>query len=194
MALSAADYRGLLLNLLPKGPAWPTEPSDFTYKLADGLAQELARIDARADALLDEADPRSTLELLADWERVCGLPSPCLAGVEQTLAGRRAALVAHLTGAGGQTPAYYIGVAAAAGFAIIITEFRPWTFDRPFDVPMCGTIWAHAWQVNAPAETVTFWDFDHPFTDPFASWGNELLECLIKQLKPAHTTVLFAYT
>jgi uncharacterized protein YmfQ (DUF2313 family) len=31
-------------------------------------------------------------------------------------------------------------------------------------------------------------------SDPLAAWGNTLLECVMRRLKPAHTTLLFSYT
>ena len=73
-----ADYLNQLLQLQPPGEALPTDPDSTWVKLLDGLAQELERVDSRAAALIRESDPRQALELLADWERVCGLPGDCL--------------------------------------------------------------------------------------------------------------------
>jgi|GEM_PF-2742733 len=78
MGLTADDYLALCQNLLPSGPAWPRESDAFVTRLLDAWAQELARIDARVDALIEEADPRTTSELLDDWEREYGLPDECL--------------------------------------------------------------------------------------------------------------------
>lgn len=77
MVLSAEAYLAQLQALLPPGSAWPRAANATLTKLLGALAEELARLDARALALIDEADGRSTLELLSDWERVCGLPDPC---------------------------------------------------------------------------------------------------------------------
>jgi uncharacterized protein YmfQ (DUF2313 family) len=87
MGLTADDYRALCQNLLPSGPAWSREPDAFTTRLLDAWAQELARIDARVDALIEEADPRTTTELLPDWERNYGLPDECLTRTTTLLPG-----------------------------------------------------------------------------------------------------------
>lgn len=195
MALTGTDYLQQLQALLPQGPAWPREASPLT-RLLTGLAQELGRVDGRAMTLLEEADPRTTAELFADWERVGGLPDACAQafGGDQTRAQRRAALVGKLTTLGGQSAAYYVGLAAALGYAITVEDFRPHTVRDPVNHPLYGSAWAFAWQVNTALNTVTKHTVRGPVSDPLASWGTALLECVIQRLKPAHTTVLFSYT
>lgn len=194
MGMSRAEYLSQLQALLPQGPAWPREPDALLTRLLDGFAEEFARVDARADQLIDEADPRTTYELLADWERVAGLPGECVASLAQTVEQRRAALVAKLVERGGQSRAYFIALAAKLGYTVTITEFDEWTFDSDVDAPLTGTDWRFAFQVNAPLNTVGEWTFDSDVDAPFAWWGNELLECAINNDKPAHTVALFAYT
>jgi uncharacterized protein YmfQ (DUF2313 family) len=75
--VNAADYRQQLAALLPTGPALPREPGSVLMRLLEPPAAELARIELRAIALLDEADPRVTAEMLVDWERAFGLPDDC---------------------------------------------------------------------------------------------------------------------
>ena len=59
--LAATDYQTLLQQLLPYGPAWTDDPDAGITRLFTGLAQELARLDTRAWQLIEEADPRTTL-------------------------------------------------------------------------------------------------------------------------------------
>ncbi len=194
MAMPAESYRDQLQALLPPGRAWPRAPESTLGRLLLAFAEALARLDARVDALLDEADPRTTLELLPDWERVAGLPDAC-AGPPETLQGRRAALVARLTAQGGQTPAFYVALAAALGFEVTITEFRPFRAGQSSaGEPVLDEDWAYAWQVNAPATTVT--EFRAGLSgagEPLRVWGNQPLECAIARAAPVHTTVIFAY-
>lgn len=96
----ARDYVADLEALLPTGGAWPRGEDTVYHQLNAGLAAEFARIDQRAADLLEEMDPRTTTELLPDWERVAGLPDPCTAA-PTTLEGRRAALTARLISRGG---------------------------------------------------------------------------------------------
>lgn len=196
MVVTATDYLRQLQALLPLGAAWPRDDDATITKLLTALADELARVDGRSLQLLEEADPRTTAELFFDWERVAGLPDTCAIafGGDQTMAQRRAALVGRLTTLGGQSPAYFIGLAAVLGYAITITEFHAHTVNDEVEYPLYGTAWNFAWQVNAALNTVTDITVAGTVEDPIAAWGNALLECVIKRLKPAHTTVLFSYT
>lgn len=195
MAMTADDYLLQLQALLPQGPAWPREDSPVT-RLLNGLAQELARVDGRVVTLLEEADPRTTAELFTDWERVAGLPDACAIafGGDQTTAQRRAALLGRLTSLGGQSAAYYVGMAAALGYAVTVEDFTEHTVDDDVEHPLFGAAWAFAWQVNGVLNEVTEITVDDSVDDPLAAWGSALLECVIQRLKPAHTTVLFSYT
>lgn len=196
MGMTATDYLRQLQVLLPPGPAWPRSDDALLTRLLAALAAELARVDGRAQRLVEEADPRTVAELFVDWERVAGLPDACAQafGGEQTLAQRRAALVGRLTTLGGQSPAYFIGLAAALGYAITITEFRVHTVNDDVEYPLIDESWTFAWQVNAALSTLTEITVESTVEDPIAAWGNSLLECVINRLKPAHTTVLFSYT
>lgn len=195
MALTDTDYLQQLQALLPAGPAWPREDSPLT-RLLTGLAQELARVDGRAQILVAEADPRTTAELFADWERVTGLPDECAIafGGDQTVAQRRSALLGRLTTLGGQSAAYFVGLAAALGHAISIEDYTEHTVVDDVDHPLFGAAWTFAWQVNTALNAVTEITVDDTVADPLASWGSALLECVIARLAPAHTNVYFSYT
>lgn len=190
------DYLHAMQGLLPYGPAWPLDADAQITRLYAGLAVELARIDDRADKLMDEADPRTAYEMLTDWERVAALPDSCilLSGIDLNVAQRQAALTAKIAAQGGASIAYFSALAARLGFTITISEFREWTFDSDDDSLLYGADWSYAWQVNAPLNTVGEWTFDSDDDTPFAWWGNQLLECALSRYKPAHSTVLFSYT
>lgn len=192
--MTGADYLQHLQALLPQGPAWPRDPEAVLTLLLDAWAQEFARIDARSEQLIAETDPRTTAELLYDWERVAGLPSACMAGIAQTTAERRGALHAKLTRLGGQSRQFFIDLAAALGYTVTISEFRPYTVTSAVNMPLNSELWRFVWQVNAPLNTIRSFDMRSAVNDPLRSWGNQLLECVISQLKPAHTKVLFAYS
>ena len=183
-----ADYAAHLLALRPAGPAWAPE-DDHLF----AAAEECARAHNRAVALVDESDPRLTTELLADWERVAGLPDACT-GPLATLQERRAALVARLTSIGGQSRAYFIALAAALGYTVTITEYRPYHVNSHVNDPLNSELWTFVWQVNAAINTVRRFVVTSGVNEPLATWGNQLLECVIRRLAPAHTKVLFAYS
>ena len=191
--MDSEAYLRQLQALLPLGAAWPRDDSATLTQMLWALAAEFARVDGRATDLINEADPRSTLELLPDWERAYGLPATCMAGIAQTLQQRRNALVAQITGIGGQSRQYFIGLALSAGFTITITEFSSFTVGSGVNDPIYDNSWRYYWQVNAPSSTVEQFSVASTVGEGLQTWGNQLLECLIGRLKPAHTRVLFAY-
>lgn len=192
---TAADYLEQLKTLLPPGQAFPREAGTTLHSLLDGMSLELARVDGRGEALPAEANPSSTNEMLSDWERVVGLPDKCSGALEETLQGRRAALLAKLSSTGGQSKAYFIELAAALGYTVTIEEFRPFRagISRAGDALTNGP-WAFTWRIRAPANTIiSFRAGMSAAGERLRAWGNDTLECKINQLKPAHTLALFAY-
>lgn len=193
MALStatSADYERHLLSLRPRGPAWAAEDPHLA-----AVAAELARAHGRAVQLVDEADPRTTGELLPDWERVTGLPDDCLValGISQTTAQRIDSLVARLTTVGGQSGAYFVQLAASLGYAITVTEFDLHDVTDDVDAGLYAEPWQYVWEVSAVQDEVGVFSVADTADDPLAWWGNESLECVIRRLKPAHTHVIFTY-
>lgn len=190
---SADQYAQALTALLPPGDAWRASDQPLGDLLA-GLAQELARIDARALALLEEADPGNAVALLDEWEVVLGLPDPCLTE-PQTDSQRRAAARARYTLVGGQTAAFYIGLAAQLGYTMTVEDFATEADAIAAGISYTGDGWAYTWRCNVDAGTLikSFAVGQSSVGDALRSWGVEPLECLIKRFAPAHTVVLFAY-
>lgn len=178
MGIIADDYYNQLSDLLPIGPAFDLASNSILKTFLIAWSQEFARIDARANTLINESDPRTNIELLADYERVFGLPSDCLTGIYLNLQIRHANLVTQMTSVGNQTPSYYVNLAASAGYMITITDF----------------ISPYVWRVNSALNTVTWFTVASDVEDSLGSWQNTGLECLINRYKPAHTQALFAYT
>ena len=193
MRSTLEQYHRQLRALMPRGRAWPTEDGAALTRLLAGFSGGLSRNHNRAVDLIDEADPRTTVELLTDWERVCGLPDGCSAVGAGTLTERRNAVVAKITSQGGQSRQFFIGLASSLGYSVAIDEFNPFTCDSECEDPCCDEPWRHAWRVNAPEVTVREFTCDSPCEEPLASWGNRVLECAIGRLKPAHTHVMFGY-
>lgn len=187
-------YADQLWALLPQGLAWRRAPETVLDRLLQGTAGELARVDKRAEDMLREADPRSTNELLVDWERICGLPDPCV-GELRTVGERRAAVVQRLTQQIGQSPAFFVALALALGYSVTIEEFHPFLVDRSrVGEPLTDGPWIHTWKVHAPVHTIRDFVVETSRAgEPLRAWGNQLLECAMLRHRPAHTHVLFAY-
>lgn len=200
MMRSAIDYLGQLQALLPFGRAWPREPDSWLARLLGGLAEEFARIDGRALALLDEADPQTALELLPDWERVAGLPDPC-SPIPIITRERQTAVARKIAGIGGQTPAFFTDLAAKAGLEVAIDEFAPFAIGSVAGAQLFSDEWRHVFQVRALQPSAAgrngFQTFEFSIGstagERLRSWGASDIECLIGRAKPCHATVLFAY-
>lgn len=198
---NAADYQSQLRQLLPQGAAWAAPGDSNLVQLLGALAEELARIDARTGQLIDEADPRTTLELLPDWERVLGLPDACFK-TPDSVSERRVALRQKITGIGGQSRVYFAELAARLGYFITIDEHRSARVGMRCDQPLNGEDWQFAFTVN-----IEPFEGDLPGNADFFAYlkvGDEVggrlrgfgaidIECAIRRAAPAHTVVLFAY-
>jgi uncharacterized protein YmfQ (DUF2313 family) len=181
----ASKYSGLLERLLPAGPVWTRTPSSHLMKLVAGLAPSLARPEAAMADLKREADPARAIDLLAEWEEALSIPDAC-AQSDLGLADRQARLVASLVPRGGQTPAYFVALAAAAGVGITIREYREEMHRvgesaRPFAVGpdlVYGEDALFLWEVT----------FDRP-RDALA----REIECRIRKRGPEQSDVFFTY-
>lgn len=193
--LAADDYRGLLFSLLPPGMVWPTDADSTLQRLLLGQAQEFARIDARGQALLAEADPRQADALFPEWENSYSLPSEC-APAEQSLADRRVALIGRVVGRGGLQAVDYIELAEGLGYeGVEIIEQREATMElgsgagtRGAEIgdPMNGEDWLWAWDVLVPSGVVREAVVGaSEIGDPLRSWGDELVECAMHEAAPS---------
>jgi uncharacterized protein YmfQ (DUF2313 family) len=195
--LRASDYFQQLIGLWPQGWAWNSvyKADSKQAETLKAISEEPARIDGRAWDLIEEVDPRTTIELLEDWERVLGLPDACTGQLE-TLQQRRNAIVAKLTQIGKQTPQYFIDVAERLGFEITITEYRPFRAGQSYAGEMVMDESAiHYWQVNAPATSSTlFYAGQSLAGEHLWTFNNDQLECALNKIKPAHTILEFSYS
>lgn len=194
MGMTAADYKDQLAALLPHGPAWPRIDADWIQRLLSASAQELARVDARVDDLIKEDDPRTTSEMLPDWERNYGLPDDCLtpaAGADE----RRRRLHQRVSWRGGQSVAFFVSMLDSLGYpGCTITEFRPMRVNSKCNAPINQGGWRYAWRINVPASVnVKALTVTGRVNEPLAAWGDPGLACLLAKYKPAHTYVFISY-
>lgn len=192
---SPAEFQRALIDLLPPGLAWTRDPDSILGRILGAMGDGLARAQGRAYTLVTvEADPRHTIQLLADWEQSCGLPDPC-AGPAQTIPERQAAIVARLTDLGGQAPADHVALAASLGYAITITQFSPTCADqaRAGD-EVTGDAYAGWFRVNAPLTTLRLAQSDLARAgDPLGTFGNQQLECALTRAVARGIKIIFAY-
>ncbi|PRF79647.1 phage tail protein [Burkholderia multivorans] len=190
---TAADFLRALQSLLPRGRVWPRDPDANQTKVLSGFTPCFEALAARAANLLIDAFPGTTYELLPEWEATLGLPDPC-AGEAPTTEQRVAQVVERFVATGGQSIPYFKAVAKALGYEITTTQYVPAQFGMRFGAPFGGNDWAFAWQVNAPTFSVSHLTFGGSFGTPFANWGNNVLQCELQRIAPAHTILNFSYS
>jgi uncharacterized protein YmfQ (DUF2313 family) len=194
---TTADYLKVLQQLLPPGLALTRDPSSNLTALLSAFAEVLVGVDASVAGLYDEADPRTTSQLLPDWERVCGLPDPAVAGAAQSLVERRAWLLLRLTSIGGQSAAYFIALAAQLGATITITKYQPWGCGYGMtgrdQLSGDGSLW-FLWQVNMPQQIVYYFQVGaSQIGDPLGYVRTGVIEALFARYQPAYGTLIFNY-
>jgi uncharacterized protein YmfQ (DUF2313 family) len=176
--LGPADFAANVQALLPPGDAFG---GPGAADLCAGIGAAFAELHARLYQLSEvELWPDTTNACLPDWEFDYGLPD-CCTPLAPTLAGRRAALAAKIASRGGQSKAYFIAVAAALGFTITITEGAASTFTWTVHVSGAFTPILFRAGNSGAGDLLT------------AYRPNAELECVLNQIKPAHTILNFAY-
>ncbi|MEN6082815.1 YmfQ family protein [Chromobacterium piscinae] len=194
MAMTAAHYQQQLAALLPPGLALMAEEGSELATLLAALATKLADTDARAQLLLQESDPRRAAALLPEWEASLGLPDACTVG-EQTLLARQQAVVAKLTDTGGARVPRFLQLAARLGYpGATITRFRYHHCEMSCEMPLQDIGWRHTWALNVTAGTRVMEATTESGSDePLRTWGDTMMECVIRRETPAVSTVLIAY-
>lgn len=128
-------------------------PPDAYNRVAPNLAAELHAeanqldgVQNDAASLLLELDPRTTVQLLPDWERVYGLPDAGLIDAN-TVAERQARLTAKWLQTGGLSRPYFQAMLEQAGYTVLIDEPRGFFTgvnrcgDRLYSPPACAWYW-----------------------------------------------------
>ena len=169
---------------------------------APALGAELAGVGRALDDAMRSAE-QLQLEMhadtcyatLPDWERVYGLPDPCVT-IQQGFEQRRAALVSKVMASGGQNRLYFVELAKAMGYPdASVNEFQVMTCNSYCDAALNSASDLFVWQLVLPASTggIFYMDCNSGCDSFLQSWGDEAIECRVNKLKPAHTTVIFAY-
>lgn len=205
MGLSArhdgGDYASQIAALLPSGAAWDFADDGIFAALISALADEMDRIDGRICDLVREADPRTALELLPDWERMAGLPDECF-GAADSIAERQIAAAQKITGQGGQSRPFFIALAAQLGYVVEIEEFAPFTAGCRAGEDLNSEDWRFVWRMNIlppeadiPAEQFLLSQFTAGSAagERLRGFGALDLECIIRRAAHAHIIVLFSY-
>lgn len=176
----AEFYREQFLALLPPGRIWPEDRSSSFQQLALAFGAQLARVhESVLRVLVQELDPRVTVDLLPEWETELGLPDPCTPAA-QTIQERRQRVVAALTVQPSPTLQYLRTLAEALGYTgALLVETPP--FSLTVAVPNPRITYARTGASRCG--------------DYLARYERAAdLECVLVKQKPAHITLVFNYS
>jgi uncharacterized protein YmfQ (DUF2313 family) len=193
----SSDYLKLLQSLLPAGKAWNRSEDSWLGQFLYALSEEFARVDQRSSELLTERDTRYSNELLIDHEKDLGLPDEC-SPEALILSERRLGAHSKLITLGQQTPAYFIELAAAYGWVITVTEYKPAWSGIAVSGDPCGeqnNLFYWKITIGYNGNNIIY------FTSGSSECGDYLayittvdeMICRFNKLKPAHTTLLWDY-
>lgn len=148
---------------------------------------------SRAEQLMEEMFPDAAYELLRDWERVCGL----VPGADDPMLLRRDKVIKKLRELGGLSRAYFINLASSLGYTITIEELRPFMagWGRAGDtLYIYESIWI--WRVKVSGQALYYFRAGQSAAGERLLWwpAQSALEDVLKDLKPAHTYVIFDYS
>lgn len=132
--------------------------------------------------------------LLEDWERVYGTPSPCAQSIGLTRSQRVDAVVAKINEGGTFTKSKAVEIAAAVGYTITVQEHRA----REYGKARCGEFykgvdWNFVWDVITTNNTIFTRKTGSGYGERYKSWGNAILECVMRPKAQADTLVRFIY-
>lgn len=166
---------------------FPGLPTDYSVcnlweLVLSCFSTEMWRFEKRVVTLLTEMVSALSVELLPDWEELAGLPDECsslAATYEERQNTVHEKITAQYTYMSKQ---FYIDYAAGLGVTITIETWTPLAASR-CGVARCGVARC------ASLDTPFWWKVNLPTGDPM----NDTIECLFNKLKPAETTLVFAY-
>lgn len=188
-------HTDLLKISLPSVSYDTAQPNLSAELTAEGNALDAAK--ARADAILYATLPNAG-ETLEDWERVYGLPCDCAVNLNLTRDQRLKTLNSKINEGGTFTKDKAIALAASVGFTITITEHRAAEYSPTSrygtDVRYAGRDWNFVWDVNTINNTIFPRKHGANYGERYQTWGNDLLECTLKQKAQADTLVRFIYS
>ena len=191
-------YLAQLQLLLPPGQAWPRDAEALLTRILRGIARSLAEAESRAEKLLAECDPRTTFDLLPDWEEWAGLPDPCMAASVATLSERRRVLWQHLTRRRGLMLAMFKRLAELLGYQVeILPHGRPFICGHS----RCGQLLGGGHEERLVWRVIIKGHRYRDFVCGSSRCGQKLGEiaraddivCVLRKANPAHLELVIGY-
>ena len=197
MARSPQQFLAEMLALTPPGSALPREPTSNWAAFLAAPAAIFAEVQAAAESMLPQVDPRAATAFLGDFQRVLGADPYGRDAPSQNLSaqGEAQLLWERWTEAPGCSIADYVALAASAGQQITIQEFSASLTGVAVCGDPCATEGAEFyWEATLPVTNVEVAQTGAAVCgDPLGSYTPNLLGNLLAALAPAHTVPVFSY-
>ncbi len=188
-------HKQVLLTLYPP-VSYDINGENFLIQCeVDGNAFD--RLQASANNVLNTIHPKTSGEMIADWERMLGLEID----LNKSYAERVNKVIIKLNAIGGLSIPYFIKLAKSIGVEIQIKEFSPLQNDLPNvgDIPIQNSPQEQLifmWRVtvlNGDDNIIYFRAGQSTAGNRLVEFGDRIIEEFFKDLKPAHTYCYFAY-
>ena len=193
---SSSEYFQALKLLLPPGPAWKLDENCYFVKLLELAAREFARIDADIEALIREGDPRTASVTLTDWFDEWGVPDECLKSYsDASLEDYRNVLVTKYATQGYTFSELVKLIGKTLGYSeVSIDNFKIFRVTSRVNERVYSPRWSN-WFMTITVNKINERKFltTSRVSARLAQWGDVLFECMIKNLAPCHTDVIFQY-
>ena len=191
--------RDVLLSHLCSGIAWDCfrTPGKVAYRWISAVAEAYEDAWEALCRLASELDPRSTVELIGEWERAVSLPDSCLP-LASTIEERRAQVLWRLNKRRWSTSADWHELAEMFGIKIRITPGwlvqKPALFDACYDsifwdMPKLGRFRVYVDIIDGCSSEGFDYVYDHSF--PSADPRCQSFICLIERVAPANVVVIW---
>lgn len=195
MVVTLSAWLATLQALLPPGRAFTRNPSSVLTNVLSSIAAMMLAAQLWLEDLLHQADPRNATSMLPRWEDFLNLPDKCTPAGQQ-LVDRQRAAYQRLLEQGGQSKAYFIGLAAMLGEQdITITEHKRFTCNSNCNDALYSEADCFVWQVNIPhgAQNIQIFNCNSPCDSSLQAYSASVIECAFNERRPVHTDVIFAY-
>lgn len=188
------SYKNALKKLLPP-VSYNRNGANLDIEL-QAEANSLDGVNFSANAVLGAITPFNANNMLADWERVLGIPSD----ITMLYQLRLELVLQKLAGMGGLSIAYFIGLATSMGYIITIIEgagdiFRAGRNRASDRISSAESMWLWRVNVRSVAQKVYYFRAGLSRTsDRLRIYTDPVIEAVFNDLKPAFTLCVFSYT
>lgn len=183
-----------LRQISPRGPLWNFREGGVADRTRLALANPVALVHSILERVLREADPRTAVDALPDFERVFGLPDGC-AATSTSLIARRAAVLQRMSAPLGQTEVDIENAVKSFGLDCVVESHREsLAGEAAIGDLLTNEAWSHSLTIHLPDPPVVFFEAEWSGAgDPIAEDVSSAVECAVQRLAPAHAALVFEY-